>query len=146
MVVSPVLRLQAGPTLHCMQVRPFDTAYRQLGPDLQTQKSCVPQKFLLRLCCCTTCRAAMFAEHDQMNGVSENIMLGQLAPMGTGSFELWLNEGGLKDAVEVSHPAAPFILPDFYHSPMCQPLAAFCLILHSLRILLCCAVMSDNWF
>ena len=88
----------------------------------------------------------MFAEHDQMNGVSENIMLGQLAPMGTGSFELWLNEGGLKDAVEVSHPAAPFILPDFYHFPMCQPLAAFCLILHALRLLLCCAVMSDNWF
>ena len=32
--------------------------------------------------------AAIFAEKDTMTGVSENIMLGQLAPIGTGSFEV----------------------------------------------------------
>ena len=97
---------RTGPALHCLKVQPFDTTHRQLSPHLPTPKLCVHRLVLLQQLCCTACRAAMFAEHDQMNGVSENIMLGQLAPMGTGSFELWLNEGGLKDAVEVNHPAA----------------------------------------
>ena len=43
----------------------------------------------------------MFAEKDSMNGVSENIMLGQLAPLGTGSFGLMLDEEKLADAIEV---------------------------------------------
>ena len=42
--------------------------------------------------------AAMYSETDKVRGVSENIMLGQLAPLGTGEFELYLNEGMLKDA------------------------------------------------
>lgn len=46
-------------------------------------------------------RAAMFAERDHMTGVSENIMLGQLCPLGTGSFDLLLNEDALADAFEV---------------------------------------------
>ena len=112
---------------YCLQVRPSDTTYRQLSPDLQTAKLCIPHFDLLQLRCCTACRAAMFAEHDQMNGVSENIMLGQLAPMGTGSFELWLNEGGLKDAVEVSHPAAACV--SICYVPVCHPLAIFCVTL-----------------
>lgn len=43
----------------------------------------------------------MFSEKDNMNGVSENIMLGQLAPLGTGSFGLMLDEEKLADAIEV---------------------------------------------
>lgn len=48
-----------------------------------------------------TCRAATFAERDECNGVSENIMLGQLCPVGTGCFDLILNENALQDAFEV---------------------------------------------
>ena len=43
----------------------------------------------------------MFSEKDNMNGVSENIMMGQLAPLGTGSFGLMLDEEKLADAIEV---------------------------------------------
>ena len=50
---------------------------------------------------CCFCRASMFSEKDNMNGVSENIMLGQLAPLGTGSFGLMLDEEKLADAIEV---------------------------------------------
>jgi len=42
--------------------------------------------------------AACFAECDYMQGVSENIMLGQLAPIGTGEFELFLNTEMLEHA------------------------------------------------
>jgi DNA-directed RNA polymerase II subunit RPB1 len=42
--------------------------------------------------------AATFAESDAVTGVTENIMLGQLAPLGTGCFDLLLNEDMLKDA------------------------------------------------
>ncbi len=44
--------------------------------------------------------ASTFGEKDPLNGVTENIMLGQLAPVGTGSFSLALNEKMLKDAIE----------------------------------------------
>lgn len=44
--------------------------------------------------------AAQFGEKDRLQGVSENIMLGQLPPIGTGSFKLLLNEKKLKDAIE----------------------------------------------
>jgi DNA-directed RNA polymerase II subunit RPB1 len=44
--------------------------------------------------------AAAFGERDGLQGVSENIMLGQLAPVGTGSFGLYLNEDMLQEAVE----------------------------------------------
>lgn len=46
--------------------------------------------------------AAMFAECDRMNGVSENIMLGQLCPLGTGHFDLVLDEDKLADAFDVA--------------------------------------------
>ena len=42
--------------------------------------------------------ASAYSECDQVRGVSENIMLGQLAPLGTGEFQLYLNEEMLKDA------------------------------------------------
>jgi DNA-directed RNA polymerase II subunit RPB1 len=40
--------------------------------------------------------AAVFAECDNMRGVSENIMMGALAPAGTGSFRLFLNDSMIK--------------------------------------------------
>jgi len=42
--------------------------------------------------------ASTYSEVDKMRGVSENIMLGQLAPLGTGEFELYLNIDMLADA------------------------------------------------
>ena len=47
------------------------------------------------------CRAAMFSELDDMKGLSENIIMGQLAPTGTGAFDLMLDESMLQDACEV---------------------------------------------
>eukprot|EP00514_Thraustochytrium_sp_LLF1b_P002088 CAMPEP_0184516942 /NCGR_PEP_ID=MMETSP0198_2-20121128/5298_1 /TAXON_ID=1112570 /ORGANISM="Thraustochytrium sp., Strain LLF1b" /LENGTH=1771 /DNA_ID=CAMNT_0026907297 /DNA_START=225 /DNA_END=5540 /DNA_ORIENTATION=- len=44
--------------------------------------------------------AASFAESDPLTAVSENILLGQLAPLGTGHFDLYLDEEMLKDAIE----------------------------------------------
>lgn len=44
--------------------------------------------------------AAMAGEKDSCTGVTENILLGQLAPVGTGSFSLLLNESMLKDVIE----------------------------------------------
>jgi DNA-directed RNA polymerase II subunit RPB1 len=46
----------------------------------------------------------MYAEKDRMKGVSENIILGQLVPMGTGSFDLMLDDTKLQDAIEVLQP------------------------------------------
>ena len=43
----------------------------------------------------------MHAECDHMTGVSENIMLGQLCPLGTGSFDLMLDEEMLTDAFDM---------------------------------------------
>lgn len=40
-------------------------------------------------------RAATYAERDMMAGVSENILLGQLCPVGTGAFSLMLDEDKL---------------------------------------------------
>lgn len=77
----------------------------------------------------------MFAEKDRMKGVSENIILGQLVPMGTGSFDLMLDDTKLQDAIEVlpllPPPLTPkkvlalafAILPEC-HSPSFAPLQA----------------------
>jgi DNA-directed RNA polymerase II subunit RPB1 len=46
-------------------------------------------------------RASTFAEKDTMSGVSENIMLGQLCPVGTGAFSLLVDEEKLEDAIEL---------------------------------------------
>jgi DNA-directed RNA polymerase II subunit RPB1 len=43
--------------------------------------------------------AAVFGEYDDLNGVTENIMLGQVAKVGTGIVELLLDEEALKNAV-----------------------------------------------
>ncbi|XP_075488439.1 DNA-directed RNA polymerase II subunit RPB1-like [Primulina tabacum] len=49
--------------------------------------------------------AAVYAETDRLRGVTENIMLGQLAPIGTGDCSLYLNEEMLKQAIEVPLPS-----------------------------------------
>ncbi|KAG9136952.1 hypothetical protein Leryth_013806 [Lithospermum erythrorhizon] len=49
--------------------------------------------------------AAVYAESDYLRGVTENIMLGQLAPIGTGDCALYLNEEMLKQAIEISLPS-----------------------------------------
>ena len=46
-------------------------------------------------------RAATFAEKDAMGGVSENIMLGGLCPVGTGAFDLLLNVDSVAAAEEL---------------------------------------------
>lgn len=58
----------------------------------------------------------MFAEKDRMKGVSENIILGQLVPMGTGSFDIMLDDTKLQDAIEVQ--------PYAYHSSLYMHFAA----------------------
>lgn len=45
-------------------------------------------------------RAAMFSEKDPLRGVSENILLGQQCPLGTGSFSLVLDDAKLVNAIE----------------------------------------------
>eukprot|EP01122_Echinamoeba_exundans_P007522 TRINITY_DN2336_c0_g2_i6.p1 TRINITY_DN2336_c0_g2~~TRINITY_DN2336_c0_g2_i6.p1 ORF type:complete len:1742 (-),score=279.53 TRINITY_DN2336_c0_g2_i6:37-5262(-) len=45
--------------------------------------------------------AAVYAEDDVLRGVSESIMLGNQVQVGTGSFELFLNDTMLKDVVTV---------------------------------------------
>ena len=51
--------------------------------------------------------AAMFARFDELNGVTQNIMLGQLAHIGTGTMDLLLDEQQLKQAVETAPPDQP---------------------------------------
>jgi len=43
--------------------------------------------------------AAAHSECDPLTGISENIMLGQLGPIGTGSFDLFLNTKAIQGAV-----------------------------------------------
>lgn len=45
--------------------------------------------------------AAAHGESDPMKGVSENIMLGQLAPAGTGCFDLLLDAEKCKYGMEI---------------------------------------------
>nr|AAK00310.1 DNA-dependent RNA polymerase II largest subunit RPB1 [Glaucosphaera vacuolata] len=49
--------------------------------------------------------AAMYGEVDDMKGVAENIMLGQMAPVGTGEFGLLLNEKALKNLITAEEDA-----------------------------------------
>ncbi|KAK9713059.1 hypothetical protein RND81_06G000500 [Saponaria officinalis] len=49
--------------------------------------------------------AAVYAESDYLRGVTENIMLGQLAPIGTGGCSLYLNEEMLRHAIELQLPS-----------------------------------------
>jgi len=48
---------------------------------------------------------AIYAEGDPLRGVTENIMLGQLAPIGTGDCALYLNDQMLQQAIELQLPS-----------------------------------------
>ncbi|KAL5727166.1 DNA-directed RNA polymerase [Ranunculus cassubicifolius] len=49
--------------------------------------------------------AAAYAETDGLKGVTEHVMLGQLAPIGTGDCEVYLNERMLGQAVDLQLPS-----------------------------------------
>lgn len=48
-------------------------------------------------------KAGIFAEHDKINGVAANVMLGQIPPCGTGDVELLIDEEMLMDFVNESN-------------------------------------------
>lgn len=64
--------------------------------------------------------AAVYAEADHLKGVTENIMLGQLAPIGTGDFGLHLNENMLQHAIELQLPS--FEGTDYGMTPSRSPM------------------------
>lgn len=45
--------------------------------------------------------AAVFAETDQLKGITENIIMGQLAPYGTGSFEITIDTDVLNSYAQI---------------------------------------------
>ncbi|GAB2226240.1 hypothetical protein Droror1_Dr00022041 [Drosera rotundifolia] len=49
--------------------------------------------------------AAVYAESDYLKGVTENIMLGQFAPIGTGGCALYLNEEMLQHTIKLQLPS-----------------------------------------
>ncbi|KAL6659840.1 hypothetical protein ACP70R_002669 [Stipagrostis hirtigluma subsp. patula] len=64
--------------------------------------------------------AAAYAESDYLRGVTENIMLGQLAPIGTGGCALFLNDQMLQQAVELQMPSYDL---DFGTAAACSPIS-----------------------
>ncbi|XP_078178379.1 DNA-directed RNA polymerase II subunit RPB1-like [Carex rostrata] len=64
--------------------------------------------------------AAVYAEPDRLRGVTENIMLGQLAPIGTGSCSLYLNSDMLQKAIELNLPS--FAELDYGMTPARSPI------------------------
>ncbi|KAF3333639.1 DNA-directed RNA polymerase II subunit 1-like protein [Carex littledalei] len=64
--------------------------------------------------------AAVYAEPDRLRGVTENIMLGQLAPIGTGSCSLYLNAEMLQKAIELNLPS--FAELDYGMTPARSPI------------------------
>ncbi|GAB2282886.1 DNA-directed RNA polymerase II subunit rpb1 [Dionaea muscipula] len=65
--------------------------------------------------------AAVYAESDYLKGVTENIMLGQLAPIGTGGCALYLNEEMLQHAIELQLPS--YMEGDFGMTPSRSPIS-----------------------
>ncbi|RLM69415.1 hypothetical protein C2845_PM17G10290 [Panicum miliaceum] len=65
--------------------------------------------------------AAAYAESDYLKGVTENIMLGQLAPIGTGGCTLFLNDQMLKQVIELQLPS--YLEGDFGMTPAPSPLS-----------------------
>lgn len=50
--------------------------------------------------------AAAYVETDYLQGITENIMLGQLAPIGTGCCPFYLNDEMLKSTIELQLPSS----------------------------------------
>ena len=57
--------------------------------------------------------AAAVAELDECRGVSENILMGQLAPLGTGDFQLMLNDRMLSNVAERNTVGGMVGMPDY---------------------------------
>jgi hypothetical protein len=75
----------------------------------------------------------MHAETDYLRGVTENILLGQLAPMGTGEFDLLLDEERLKEAYEIQAPQFDMgYMPYLGESMLSPSVTNRCRIYHSL--------------
>lgn len=66
--------------------------------------------------------AAVYAESDYLRGVTENIILGQLAPIGTGGCALYLNDQMLQQAIELQLPSYVEGL-DFGMTPARSPIS-----------------------
>ncbi|WBW71077.1 RNA polymerase II large subunit Rpb1 [Schizosaccharomyces osmophilus] len=56
--------------------------------------------------------AAASGEKDDCKGISENIMLGQMAPMGTGAFDIYLDQGMLMN-YSLNAPAASIAVGEY---------------------------------
>ena len=55
--------------------------------------------------------ASFHGDSDPVRGVSESIMLGQLARMGTGSFDLLLDAQACKQGMEIPSDSTPAMFP-----------------------------------
>ncbi|GFP88230.1 DNA-directed RNA polymerase ii subunit 1 [Phtheirospermum japonicum] len=78
--------------------------------------------------------AAAYAETDHLRGVTENIMLGQLAPIGTGDCSLFLNEKMLEQGVGIHlHSYDPACTP-YHDTTMTSPYSRFSPYVHGLGI------------
>jgi len=44
--------------------------------------------------------AAVYSENDTLSGITENILMGQLTPMGTGSFNLMVDSELVRNATQ----------------------------------------------
>ena len=58
-------------------------------------------------------RAAAYAERDDLHGISPNIMLGKLAPLGTGTFDVFLDHKMLKQPGNIVYAPQLTTLPHF---------------------------------
>eukprot|EP01103_Thecamoeba_quadrilineata_P002203 TRINITY_DN12197_c0_g1_i1.p1 TRINITY_DN12197_c0_g1~~TRINITY_DN12197_c0_g1_i1.p1 ORF type:complete len:1771 (-),score=338.80 TRINITY_DN12197_c0_g1_i1:46-5313(-) len=59
--------------------------------------------------------AATYALTDNIAGVTENIILGQLAPLGTGCFDIFLNDKMLDNAVDNHIPGSSSEVPHMFY-------------------------------
>lgn len=67
--------------------------------------------------------ASFHAEIDPLSGVTENIIMGQLAPYGTGSFDLMADTDMMKEANDLGGDIAPVHdinagMPDIFDNEM----------------------------
>lgn len=61
--------------------------------------------------------AAFFGEKDPLSGISENIIFGQLAPYGTGSFDIVVDSKQLQNCIQRAQEGFYNVESEIYHSP-----------------------------
>jgi len=64
--------------------------------------------------------ASMHAEVDPLSGVTENIIMGQLAPYGTGAFDVMVDTDMLKEASTIEDPMAGVDVGVFFTDDECD--------------------------